>query len=78
MKNKNLGGKHWAALDYNVASDYTHGSPEYYRSLLRQITGKPKFLPGEKSEIPKQGNDNKRPSSETFDRRNLSNIFYQG
>lgn len=78
MENKNLGGKHWAALDYNVASDYTHGSPEYYRSLLRKLTGKPKLLPGEKSEISEQRNDNKRTPPKKSNGGDMSNIFYQG
>ena len=78
MENKNLGGKHWAELDFKVASDYTHGSPEYYRSLLRQITNMPKLLPGEKSEISKQSVNNKRNSYRKPNPRDLSNIFYQG
>ena len=49
MKNNN-----WKELDYRVASDYTHGSPEYYRTLLRQMVGIPKFLPGEKGDISQQ------------------------
>lgn len=78
MENNNIGGKHWAALDYNVASDYTYGSPEYYRTLLRQITGKTKSLPGEKSEISKPPHNLKRHAPKASDGGNLSNIFYQG
>lgn len=48
----NTGAKHWAALDYNVASDYTYGSPEYYRNKLRQSFGMNKLLPGEQRENP--------------------------
>lgn len=65
MENNNIGGKHWAALDYKVASDYTHGSPEYYRTLLRQITGNTKPLPGETSEIPKPPHHIKRHPPKT-------------
>ena len=54
MENNNTGGKRWAALDFNIASDYTQGSPEYYRTLLRQMSGMPKLLPGESSENTKQ------------------------
>jgi hypothetical protein len=38
----------WQELDFKVASDYTYGSPEYYRTLLRQMIGLPELLPGEK------------------------------
>ena len=48
----NTGAKHWAALDYKVASDYTYGSPEYYRNKLRQSFGMNKLLPGEQRENP--------------------------
>jgi hypothetical protein len=37
----------WQSLDFNIASDYTHGSPEYYRTILRQMLNIPKLLPGE-------------------------------
>jgi hypothetical protein len=40
----------WQELDFKVASDYTHGSPEYYRTLLRQMIGIPNLLPGEKND----------------------------
>ena len=78
MENKNLGGKHWAELDFKVASDYTHGSPEYYRSLLRKLTGMPKLLPGEKSEISKSANNNQRTFNRKSSKGNMSDIFYQG
>lgn len=41
----------WQELDFKIASDYTHGSPEYYRTLLRQMVGIPTLLPGEKNDI---------------------------
>ena len=66
----------WQELDYKVASDYTHGSPEYYRTLLRQMIGVPKLLPGEKNDsITKQyrsPNTSKIPL-----RRNMSGFFHQ-
>lgn len=46
-----MNGKNWQELDFKIASDYTHGSPEYYRELLRNMIGIPSLLPGEKSDI---------------------------
>ena len=46
-----MNGKNWQELDYRVASDYTHGSPEYYRELLRNMIGIPSLLPGEKRDL---------------------------
>ena len=73
-----MNGKHWEELDFRVASDYTHGSPEYYRTLLRQMIGIPNLLPGEKSETKLPKTSRKRSSSKISDRRNMSDIFYQG
>jgi hypothetical protein len=69
MKNKNLGGKHWAELDFKVASDYTYGSPEYYRTLLRQMSGMPKLLPGESRENTKQTRPQQTSSNKVSNRR---------
>ena len=44
-----MNDKKWESLDFNVASDYTYGSPEYHRTMLRQNIGLPNLLPGEKS-----------------------------
>ena len=53
----------WHSLDFNIASDYTHGTPEYYRTILRQMLNIPKLLPGEKNATPqgksKPQNDNR-------------------
>jgi hypothetical protein len=61
---KNTGAKHWAALDYKVASDYTYGSPEYYRNKLRQSFGMNKLLAGEQNENPESENFRKRSNTE--------------
>ena len=53
MTDKNIGGKQWVGLDFNVASDYTYGSPQAIRSRLRQLIGAPILLPGEQSEVQK-------------------------
>jgi len=39
----------WKSLDFNVASDYTYGSPEHYRTILRKMLNIPTKLPGEKN-----------------------------
>ena len=66
----------WQELDYKVASDYTHGSPEYYRTLLRQMIGIPNLLPGEKNDLStkqyRSPNSAKVPS-----RRNMSGFFHK-
>jgi hypothetical protein len=60
----------WKELDFKIASDYTHGSPEYYREKLRGMLGLPKLLPGEKDAIT-QKRDNKNNSIGLPRRRNL-------
>jgi len=72
MQNNN-----WKELDYRVASDYTHGSPEYYRTLLRQMIGLPKFLPGEKGDISQQQHI-KRDSVAGTPKRHMSSDVQQG
>jgi hypothetical protein len=44
----------WQSLDFNIASDYTYGSPEYYRTVLRNMLNIPKLLPGEKDDASTQ------------------------
>lgn len=72
-----MNGKNWQELDFKIASDYTHGSPEYHRSRLRQILGLPIFLPGEKGD-----NSTKRHHSSNthkiFDGRNMPSFVYKG
>lgn len=56
----------WKEFDLKVASDYTTGSPEYYRTLLRRQLGLPTLLPGETSgDTQKRDNENSptKPSS---------------
>ena len=62
---------HWKEFDFKIASDYTHGSPEYYRSKLRKMIGIPEFLPGEKHGKTTQGKRDKGTSTKTHDRRYL-------
>ena len=73
-----MNGKHWKELDYRVASDYTYGSPEYYRTILRQAIGLPDLLPGEKNENSKSNRHKKRRSIKIPHGRNLPGFFYQG
>jgi hypothetical protein len=58
----------WQEFDFKVASDYSHGSPEYYRETLRKMIGMPTNLPGEK-------NDNQEPKPNT---RNIGKVFNAG
>jgi hypothetical protein len=53
-ENKNIGGKQWVGLDFKIASDYTHGSPEEHRTRLRQMIGLPNLYPGEKTKSENQ------------------------
>jgi hypothetical protein len=74
-----MNGKKWASLDFNVASDYTHGTPEYYRTLLRQMVGIPSFLPGEKPvDIHKTAGHGKTDPSEILIRGNVSRNIHKG
>jgi hypothetical protein len=67
----------WQELDYKVASDYTHGSPEYYRTLLRQMIGIPNLLPGEKNDTPTK--QYRPPNSPKISRRgNMPGFFHKG
>ena len=62
---------HWKEFDFKIASDYTHGSPEYYRSKLRQMFGLPDLLPGEKHGKTSQGKRKQSDSDKTSNRRHL-------
>lgn len=73
-----MNGKHWIGLDYKVASDYTYGSPEYYRTLLRQSIGMPNLLPGESDEISQKFTGGKRHSRRRNAKGNMSGFFYKG
>lgn len=75
MENNN--SKRWIGLDYKVASDYTHGSPEDYRTRLRQMLGLPILLPGEKND-PSTEQHIKTNPSEVFIRRNMSGVLRKG
>jgi len=67
----------WQELDFKVASDYTHGSPEYYRTLLRQMIGIPNLLPGEKNDI--SSKQYKSPTTPKAPRGgNMSGFLYKG
>ena len=66
----------WQELDFKVASDYTHGSPEYYRSVLRNMVGIPNLLPGEKNDNrTKQFNTPNSPA--TFGRGYMPSNLYK-
>ena len=73
-----MNGKNWQELDFRVASDYTHGSPEYYRTLLRQMIGLPTLLPGEKSEIHKQQSNKQKHISAKSGEGYMSSFLQQG
>lgn len=73
-----MNGKNWQELDFNVASDYTYGSPEDHRTRLRQLIGIPTFLPGEKSEVQEPNRNRQTHYSKTLKRRNLSSDLQQG
>ena len=62
---------HWKEFDFKIASDYTHGSPEYYRSKLRKMIGLPDLLPGEKNGKTSQRKHNKGNSTKTPSRRDM-------
>jgi hypothetical protein len=67
----------WQELDYKVASDYTHGSPEYYRTLLRQMIGVPNLLPGEKNDSSTE--QHRPPNTSKVPRGgNMSGFLYKG
>lgn len=72
-----MNGKNWQELDFRVASDYTHGSPEYYRTLLRQMIGLPNLLPGEKSENKQSKSGHARRSGKIPHRRNMPGFFHE-
>ena len=72
-----MNGKNWQELDYKVASDYTFGGPEYYRTLLRQSIGLPNLLPGEKNENPKPTKHNKRRSDKISDGGHMSGFLHK-
>jgi hypothetical protein len=72
-----MNGKHWQELDYNVASDYTFGGPEYYRTLLRQSIGLPNLLPGEKNENSKPVKRIKRRLGKVSDGGHMSGFLHQ-
>lgn len=67
----------WKSLDFNVASDYTHGSPEHYRTVLRKMLNLPTLLPGETNETisqrPKQTDDSKG-----IGRKSMQGDLYKG
>jgi hypothetical protein len=73
-----MNGKHWIGLDYKVASDYTYGSPEYYRTLLRQSFGMPKLLPGESNENSEQITNRQNISHQRDDEGYMSGIIRKG
>lgn len=67
----------WQELDFKVASDYTHGSPEYYRTLLRQMINIPRYLPGEKNDISREKYKSSI-TSKVSGRGNMSGFFHKG
>ena len=69
MRNNN-----WQELDYRVASDYTYGSPEYYRSVLRKMVGIPELLPGEKNDTSAKRSE-QTDTSKTSVRGHMSGFF---
>ncbi len=73
-----MNGKHWVELDYRVASDYTYGSPEHYRTILRKAIGLPDLLPGEKHENSKHARDRKGRNNQISRRGDLPGFFHQG
>jgi hypothetical protein len=58
----------WKEFDFKIASDYTHGSPEFYRSLLRHMLGLPELLPGEKNGNTQKPSDKRNSSTRTSKR----------
>lgn len=72
-----MNGKHWIGLDYKVASDYTYGSPEYYRTLLRQTIGLPNLLPGESDENSEQQSSRPNNSSKGNVEGHMSGFFHK-
>lgn len=66
----------WKELDFKVASDYTHGGPEYYRTRLRQMLGIPTLLPGEKNDLRTKRHHTPN-STEIPSRRNMSSFFHK-
>jgi hypothetical protein len=71
-----MNGKKWQELDYRIASDYTHGSPEYYRELLRNMIGIPSLLPGEKRDLSTKRH-NSPNSSKIPNRRNMPGSIFK-
>ena len=72
-----MNGKNWQELDFRVASDYTHGSPEYYRTLLRQMIGLPNLLPGEKSEVSQQKPNRQRHPHKRSSEGDMSGFLHK-
>lgn len=66
----------WKELDYNVASDYSFGSPEEIRSILRKTIKIPQYLPGEENESI-QSKHQPRDSFKTFIQRKLQGNIRQ-
>lgn len=66
----------WQELDFKVASDYTYGSPEYYRTMLRKMIGVPKLLPGEKNDLSDQLKSPNTPKISGGG--NMSGFFHKG
>jgi len=73
-----MNGKNWQELDFKVASDYSGGSPEYYRTLLRQMLGLPNLLPGEKSENQQPIKNKQTRTNKVSATRNMSGFFHKG
>jgi hypothetical protein len=71
-----MNGKNWQELDYRIASDYTHGSPEYYRELLRNMIGIPSLLPGEKRDLSTKRHHSPN-SSKIPNRRNMPGSIFK-
>jgi hypothetical protein len=61
----------WKEFDFKIASDYTHGSPEQYRTMLRHMLGLPVLLPGEKKNGISQKRNHKTDSSKLSRKRDM-------
>lgn len=72
-----MNGKNWQELDYKVASDYTFGGPEYYRTKLRKMLNIPTLLPGEKNDISAERHI-KTDTPEVSVRGHMSGFFHKG
>jgi hypothetical protein len=73
-----MNGKQWVGLDYNVASDYTEGSPEDHRSRLRQSIGIPNLLPGETNANSTPERNRQAIVGQFLAKRNLSGFVHKG